>query len=72
MEVITNAIMRGSDGLKKNRNDDEKREEELAKWIEIQKEDYKNRSGMMKNDEIYNLWTEFINDPKYKKYFMDN
>ena len=24
----------------------------------------------MKNDDIYNTWTEFINDPKYSKYFQ--
>ena len=26
----------------------------------------------MKNENIYNRWTEFINDDKYKKYFLDN
>ena len=26
----------------------------------------------MKNEIIYNQWTEFINDNKYKKYFISN
>jgi antitoxin component HigA of HigAB toxin-antitoxin module len=38
-------------------------------WIETQHHKYKVKKGIMKNEEIYNLWTEFINDPKYKKYF---
>ena len=30
----------------------------------------KNRLHIMKYDEIYNLWNEFINDNKYKQYFI--
>ena len=26
----------------------------------------------MKNDNIKKLWKEFVNDPKYKKYFLSN
>jgi len=26
----------------------------------------------MEDKNIYNLWTEFINDDKYKKFFEDN
>jgi len=26
----------------------------------------------MEYENIYNLWTEFINDDKYKKFFEDN
>ena len=26
----------------------------------------------MKYENIYNLWTDFINDNKYKKFFEDN
>ena len=26
----------------------------------------------MINEEIFNKWTEFINDDKYKKYFISN
>ena len=26
----------------------------------------------MKKEEVYNQWTDFINDDKYKEYFLDN
>jgi len=37
----------------------------LYKWQSRQKENYKNKIDIMKNNEIYNKWTEFINDDKY-------
>ena len=30
---------------------------------------YKTKKEIMSNEEIYNLWTEFINNDKYKPYF---
>jgi len=30
---------------------------------------YKNNINIMKDDSIKNLWCDFINDIKYKKYF---
>ena len=44
----------------------------LGKWISHQKENYKKKKFCMSNTEIYKLWTEFINDEKYKKYFLSN
>jgi len=41
----------------------------LGQWISSQIRNYKNKENIMKNEEIYNLWTEFITDEKYKKYF---
>jgi len=41
----------------------------LGKWIGTQQTNYKNKINIMSNQEIYNKWTEFINDPLYKKYF---
>jgi superfamily II DNA or RNA helicase len=41
----------------------------LGQWIYSQIENYKNKEYIMKNKEIYDKWTEFINDPKYKKFF---
>jgi len=41
----------------------------LALWIGHQQYNYNKKKEIMKNEEIYNKWTEFINDPKYKKYF---
>ena len=42
----------------------------LAMWINNQKRNYKNNDRNMKNIEFKQKWTEFINDPKYKKYFI--
>ena len=44
----------------------------LEKWLDHQKENYKKKNKSMKNLEIYNTWTEFINSDKYMKYFMSN
>jgi superfamily II DNA or RNA helicase len=44
----------------------------LGKWIGSQQQNYKNKEHIMKNEEIYNKWTEFINDSKYIKYFQSN
>ena len=41
----------------------------LASWIQNQKRNYKNNDRNMKNINFKQPWTEFINDPKYKKYF---
>ena len=32
----------------------------------------KEYNEIMKNEEIYDLWEEFINNPKYSKYFISN
>jgi hypothetical protein len=50
----------------KRPNQDEKI---LSKWISHQITNYKNKEQIMKNEEIYNKWTKFINDPRYKNYF---
>ena len=41
----------------------------LDKWIGTQLKNYKNKKKIIKNENIYNLWTEFINDNKYKEFF---
>ena len=43
----------------------------LGHWINSQQANYK-KENIMKTEEIYNKWTEFINDDKYKKYFISN
>jgi superfamily II DNA or RNA helicase len=51
----------------------DKTNKELNKWLSHQIKNSNKRMYIMKNDEIYNLWTEFISDPRYKKYFdLDN
>ena len=40
-------------------------------WILSQRSNYKNNEQIMKNNkEINKLWSDFINDVKYKKYFL--
>jgi superfamily II DNA or RNA helicase len=42
----------------------------IGRWILHQKNNYKKRTQIMKNQEIYDLWTSFINE--YEKYFLSN
>ena len=42
----------------------------LGYWISDQIHNHKFKKCIMKNPEIYDKWTEFINCEKYKKYFM--
>jgi len=48
---------------------DIKSEKTLGYWIGTQKQKYKKKTAIMQNKQIYERWGEFINDPKYKKYF---
>jgi hypothetical protein len=41
----------------------------LGKWISHQQTNYKSKEFIMKNSEIYDKWTDFINNPQYKQYF---
>jgi tRNA-dihydrouridine synthase len=41
----------------------------IAKWIDRQVANAKNRSKMLKNDEIYNIWIRFTTSEQYKVYF---
>ena len=45
---------------------------ELGKWMSHQSRNYKLKSCIMADENIYNKWNEFINDNKYKKYFLSN
>ena len=44
----------------------------VAEWLANQKINYKSKENIMKNKEIYDKWTSFINDPKYEQYFISN
>ena len=44
----------------------------LSNWIAIQIQNYKNKNQIMKDNRIYNIWSDFIDDAKYKEYFIDN
>jgi hypothetical protein len=39
-------------------------------WINNQNKNYSKKIHNMANENIYKLWTEFINDAKYKTYFL--
>jgi superfamily II DNA or RNA helicase len=42
----------------------------LGSWFCKQKRNYNTKTDIMTNKEIYDKWMEFINDQKYKKYFI--
>ena len=43
-------------------SDKNKKIKSLGNWIGIQIQKYKKKENIMSNEEIYNVWTEFIND----------
>ena len=42
----------------------------LYNWQSNQKDNYKKKSDIMQDEFIYNKWTEFISDKKYRTYFL--
>ena len=42
----------------------------LTNWFQDQKKKYKNKKESMKNEEIYNSWTQFIEE--YQNYLLSN
>jgi len=54
---------------KPSQYDVDKQIKSLGKWLLDQINNYENKINIMKNDNIYKLWTEFINNVNYKKYF---
>ena len=42
----------------------------LGRWIYTQNKNYKKKKYIMKQEQIYNTWTEFIH--KYQEYFLSN
>ena len=41
----------------------------MGMWIGTSKKNYSKKEKNMKDETIYKLWTDFINDTKYKDYF---
>ncbi len=41
----------------------------LGMWCSTQSHNYNIKKCIMSNEEIYKIWTEFINSNKYKPYF---
>ena len=65
-EYIDNNSKRPSSGDKNNEI------KSLGIWVSNYNQNYKNKSGLMKNEEIYKKWEEFIHDPKYLEYLMSD
>jgi len=53
----------------KNKNEQIK---SLGNWLSHQVNNYIKNQNIMKNENIRNKWYEFINDEKYKKYFISD
>ncbi len=82
--VLTNRTeiwMNTFDKVKKYMDDNNKRPSTEDKnedikscghWLSIQRRNYIKKIGMVNNEDIQKLWLNFINDDKYKKYFVSN
>jgi superfamily II DNA or RNA helicase len=57
---------------KYNRRPSDKEDKKLTKWLSHQISNTSNRKQILKDDNIYELWNNFISDDKYKKYFNKN
>jgi superfamily II DNA or RNA helicase len=44
----------------------------MGRWIDKTKRDHDLKINVMKNNEIYNKWTEFVSNVKYKNLFIDD
>jgi ribosomal RNA-processing protein 8 len=49
-----------------NSNSKDKTEKQLGCWLQTQQQNYKKNDRSMKNEKIYNLWTQFLKD--YNEY----
>ena len=58
--------------IDKNSKRPSEKEKQLYSWISRQLQNYKDRKQIMKEQEIYDKWLEFINDGKYSYYMLDN
>ena len=59
-------------GIRPSTSSKNKNEKFLGHWISNQITNYKTKSKIMKNDEIYNSWTKFISSEKYESFLMSN
>jgi superfamily II DNA or RNA helicase len=57
---------------KPNRNDNNIEIIKLGSWLNAQNQNYKKKEQIMKDVNIRKLYEDFINDDKYKKYFLSN
>jgi HJR/Mrr/RecB family endonuclease len=45
---------------------------QLGSWLGTQKKNYDKKTYIMQDKTIYDIWIKFINDVKYKQYFLNN
>jgi superfamily II DNA or RNA helicase len=67
-----NKVKEYIDKNKKKPYDSDKNKEikQLGRWIGTQQQKYKNKENIMSNEEIFNEWTQFMNE--YQEYFLSN
>jgi superfamily II DNA/RNA helicase len=53
-----------------SKRSDENYEKKLGAWIGTQIYQFNKKDRVMKDNDIYNEWNNFINDDKYKNYFL--
>jgi hypothetical protein len=53
-----------------NSNDKNNEIKQMGKWIQSQQQNYKKKKNIMKQKEIYDEWTKFMEE--YGEYFLDN
>jgi superfamily II DNA or RNA helicase len=59
-------------GKRPSGNDKDNKIKQLGQWISHQINNYQKSIGVIKNYNIRKIWEEFINDAKYKQYFLSN
>ena len=57
---------------KPSKNDTDTNVKKLANWLSYQSGIYARRAEIMKNSDIFTLWSTFINSTDYSKYFQNN
>ena len=78
-EINTNSVVLSNEEIWYNNfnkvkeyidNNKKKPTESDRRWICLQQANYKNKKAIMKDENIYSEWTNFIN--KYQEYFLSN
>jgi superfamily II DNA or RNA helicase len=55
-----------------NKRDSDLEIRKMGIWLCCQVQNYDKKDRIMKDEDIRKKWEEFINDPEYNKYFLDN
>ena len=59
-------------GQRPSESNKEENIKQLGQWINTQMTNYKTKKNSMANELIYNKWAKFINEEKYKIFFLKN